>query len=340
MPINVVAVYDLAPEFVAQIEAVDSSVRVRTVGAGTREAFGRLPYPSELTNAADPAEIEAAIRDAEVIFGPWAGPLPGLDVQTAAPHLRWVQSPIVGYERVNPDLIGDVQFTNIGEMSSAPIAEWVLACILMFAKGWPAAGVEQRAHRWTRYMPREVAGSTVGIVGLGSIGGEVAKRARALGCRVIGMRRSFGAGTSHPLVDVALPPDRLHELLAASDYVVLTAPLTAQTRGIIDAAALAAMRTDAVLLNVGRGPLVDEPALIEALREHRISGAALDVFSREPLPADSPLWDLDNIVMTPHIAAGTDRYYERATDIFCANLRRYIAGEPLEFLVDPRATQG
>lgn len=339
MPVDVVVAYDLDPALAARIEAVSPEVSLRVLGAGRRASFGgRLPYPSELTNATPAEEVTEAARTAEVIFCGWAGPLPRMDVTRDAPRLRWVQLAHVGFERVNPALTGDVSFTNIGEMSSPPIAEWVIGCMLMFAKGWPGAFHAQRAHEWRRFMPREVNGATVGIIGLGSIGSEVARRARALGCRVIGMRRSFEANPSHPLVDTALPPSMLHALLAQSDYVVLTAPLTAQTRGIINAAALAAMRPEAVLLNVGRGPLIEEAALIDALRERRIAGAALDVFDREPLPADSPLWDLENIVMTPHIAAGTDHYYERATDIFCANLRRYLAGQPLEHLVDPRSS--
>ena len=340
MPVNVVVAYDLAPELAARIAAVSPDVRVRVLGAGASASFGgRLPYPSELTSATPDAELVEAAREAEVIFCGWAGPLPRLHLAAEAPRLRWVQLAHVGFDRVDPALAGGVAFTNIGEMSSTPIAEWVVGCMLMFAKGWPGAFHAQRDHAWRRYMPREVDGATVGIIGLGSIGGEVARRARALGCRVIGMRRSFETSPTHPLVDEALPPARLPRLLAESDYVVLTAPLTAQTRGIIDAAALAAMRPEAVLLNVGRGPLIDESALVEALRARRIAGAALDVFDREPLPPDSPLWDLDNLVMTPHIAAGTDHYYERATDIFCDNLRRYLAGQPLANLVDPSVTE-
>lgn len=340
MPVDVVVAYDLDPALAAQIEAVSPDVSLRVLGGGKRSAFaGRLPYPSELTNMTPPEEVTEAARTAEVIFCGWAGPLPRMQLDQDAPRLRWVQLAHVGFDHINPARTGNVTFTNVGEMSSPPIAEWVIGCMLMFAKGWPGAFHAQRAHEWRRFMPREVSGATVGIVGLGSIGSEVARRARALGCRVIGMRRSFEADPSHPLVDRALPPSMLHALLAESDYVVLTAPLTAQTRGMIDAAALAAMRPDAVILNVGRGALIDEAALVEALQARRIAGAALDVFAREPLPADSPLWDLDNVVMTPHIAAGTDRYYERATGIFCANLRRYLAGEPLEHIVDPRSSR-
>lgn len=337
MSLNIVVAFDLPPALVARIEAVAPGASVRVLGRGTLAGFGgRLPYPSELANAVPPEEIIDAIRDADVLFGAWAGALPRIDVTEAAPRLRWVQTTIVGIDLVNPARIGDVTFTNVGNMSAPPIAEWVVGCMLMFAKGWPGAWRAQRDHAWTRYMPREVAGTTVGIVGLGSIGSAVAVAARHLGCRVLGTRRSFESNPSHPLLDEALPPSRLPELLAASDYVVLTVPLTAETRGMIDAQALGQMRTDAVLLNVGRGALIDEPALVDALRAGTIAGAALDVFAREPLPADSPLWDLENLVLTPHIAAGTDHYYERATDIFCANLRRFLDGEPLVNVVDPR----
>lgn len=338
MSVNVLVALDLPAEHVARIAAVDPRISVRAIGTGQRDSFGgRLPYPSELTARTPDNELAAALEDAEVMFAGWANMLPNAELVTAAPHLRWVQLLHVGYERVDPARVGDVTFTNIGEMSAGPIAEWVIGCMLMFAKGWPPAYRHQRDHAWTRYMPREVAGSTVGIIGLGSIGGEVARRARDLGCRVIGTRRAFETTPSHPLLDEALPPSRLDDLLSASDYVVLTAPLTEQTRGIIDARALALMRPEGVLLNVGRGALIDEPALIEALRERRIGGAALDVFEQEPLPEDSPLWDLENLAITPHIAAGTDHYYERATGIFCANLRRYLDGEPLAHIVDPRA---
>jgi phosphoglycerate dehydrogenase-like enzyme len=136
-------------------------------------------------------------------------------------------------------------------------------------------------------------------------------------------------------VDEAVPPSDLEYLLSESDVVVVAAPYTEETRGLIGAKALATMKSDALLINVARGSLVDEPALIDALRSGVIGGAALDVFAEEPLPADSPLWDLERVLITPHIAAGTERYFERATSIFCSNLERYLAGAPLHNVVDP-----
>jgi phosphoglycerate dehydrogenase-like enzyme len=335
MTVQIVVTLDLDAESVRRIQAVDSSVRVRVLGAGLRARFSdRLPYPSELQALTPREEIEAALSGAEVLFSSWAGALPALDLRALAPHLRWVQLTHAGAERVDPALTGGVTFTTVGGMSAGPIAEWVVATMLMFAKGWPDTFRDQQAHRYRRFMPRELAGATVGIVGLGTIGSEVARRARTLGCHVIATRRSLTARTSHALVDEALPPADLDYLLGASDYVVLTAPLTPETRGLIDARALRAMRADGVLINVSRGGLVDEAALTHALREHTIGGAALDVFAEEPLPADSPLWDLERAILSPHIAAGIPDYYTRATTVCCDNLARYLRGEPLEHVVD------
>ena len=335
MTTDVLVTLDLAPHIVERIAAVDASLRVRTLGAGTRASFGgRLPYPSELQATTPREEIEAAIASADVLYSSWAGALPDLDLRAIAPRLRWVQLLHAGAERVNPALTGDITFTSAAGMSAGPIAEWVIGTMLLFAKGWPEVFRDQQAHRYRRYMPREVEGTTLGIVGLGTIGVEVARRARALGCRVLGMRRSFVERGPHDLVDEALPPSDLDALLAESDYVLLSAPATAETAQLIDARALRLMKRDAVLINVARGSLVDEAALAEALRERRPRCAALDVFAQEPLPTDWPLWDLDNLVLTPHVAAGTDRYYERATAIFEENLRRFLRGEPLVNVVD------
>jgi phosphoglycerate dehydrogenase-like enzyme len=335
MTIEIVVTLDLDPALVAQIEAVDNSLHVRVLGRGMRASFHeRTPYPSELQALTSSDDIEANLPEADILFASWAGALPGLDLPALAPRLRWVQLTHAGAERVDATLTRGVTFTTVGGMSAGPIAEWVIGCMLMFAKGWPATFRDQQQHVYRRFMPRELAGSTVGIVGLGTIGLEVASRARALGCRVMAMRRSFTARAPHDLVDEAVPPGDLDYLLSASDYVVLTAPLTAETRRLIDARAIRAMRSDAVLINVSRGGLVDEDALVEALRKGTIGGTALDVFQREPLPPDSPLWDLDRAILSPHIAAGTEHYYERATDVFCANLAHYLRGESLAHVVD------
>jgi phosphoglycerate dehydrogenase-like enzyme len=207
------------------------------------------------------------------------------------------------------------------------MAEFVVAYILLMAKRLPDLLRAQMRHQWSPPEPDELGGRTVGIVGAGAVGTEVARRCAALGMRVIGTKR-----TPQPLPDFeqVLPPSGLPELLRASDYVVLTSPLTTETRGMIGEAELRAMKPTAYLLNVARGALIDEHVLTRALREHWIAGACLDAFVQEPLSPDSPLWDLENLVITPHTSYRSPNGTERGIASFVANLRRYLAGEPLE----------
>jgi phosphoglycerate dehydrogenase-like enzyme len=290
------------------------------------------------TEMVEPGRFAAALADVEIAFGNWSGQwnevvaaLPG-----SAPRLRWVQLGSAGADALTPAALGSgLTFTTTAGFNAVSIAEWVVGCMVMFAKGLPRLFRNQQAHGWERLPVETLVGKTLGIVGFGHIGAEVAKRARAFGCRIVATRRSFGEGGGDPLLDVAYPPAEVGRLLAESDYVVLSSALTAETRGLIDAAALRAMKSSAVLINVSRGEVVDEAALAEALRGGTITGAALDVTQREPLPAEHPLWDLDNIVITPHISGRVADLYALATEIFCDNLRRYLAGEALRNQVDP-----
>jgi phosphoglycerate dehydrogenase-like enzyme len=178
-----------------------------------------------------------------------------------------------------------------------------------------------------------LAGATLGLIGLGSIGREVAGRASALGMRVIGARE-HAEREKPPGIDEVFSSDRLDQMLPQCDYVVLAAPLTPATRGLMNARRLRAMKPDAYVINVGRGPLIAAADLVEALKERRIAGAALDVFEQEPLPEDSPLWNLDHLLITPHTAALTEKLWQRHYHLFCQNLRRYGEGKPLLFVVD------
>jgi phosphoglycerate dehydrogenase-like enzyme len=258
------------------------------------------------------------------------------DFRERAPNVRWVQLTHAGAERVNPALIAQgITFTTAGGLAATPIAEFVMTYILMFSKGWPRLFRAQEERKYSRFMPRELLGKTVGIVGMGYIGGEVARLAKAFGCRVLGMRRSFTQRGPDAVADEAVPPSDLGFLLGESDFVVIAAPLTAETSGLIGAEQLRAMKPSAHLINIARGGLLDEPALIEALKQGTIAGAGLDVFTREPLPPDSELWALDNVILTPHISGGTEIYNKRATDIFCSNLERFLSGQELFNVVDP-----
>jgi phosphoglycerate dehydrogenase-like enzyme len=284
--------------------------------------------------------VEQHIADSEILFGISLRPEQFL----VAKKLRWIHSQAAAvHQFMFPELVNsDVIITNARDVHGPVVAEQVIAMMFASAKRIPAAVRFQQKHVWGqdamsggRSRTRELAGTTVGLVGLGSIGRNVAKHACALGMRVIAVRE-------HPekekpqYVDEVLPTSKLPELLAQSDYVVLSAPVTAETTGMIGRQQLATMKPEAFLLNVGRGPLIDETALAEVLREHKIGGAALDVFDQEPLPADSPLWDLEDLLITPHTAGISEKMWDRHYVLFSDNLRRYLSGQPLLGLVDKR----
>jgi phosphoglycerate dehydrogenase-like enzyme len=191
----------------------------------------------------------------------------------------------------------------------------------------------QAERRWERRgRLGELEGATLGVIGVGAIGAKLAEKARGVGMRVLGLRRD--PARACPNVEHMFGPDGLHALLAQADWVAITAALTPETQGLFGAAELAAMKPGAYLINIGRGAIVDEQALIAALRDGGIGGAGLDVFEHEPLPDDSPLWTLKNVIVTPHFAGATPHYAERVTDIFVDNLARYRRGEPLRNVVD------
>jgi phosphoglycerate dehydrogenase-like enzyme len=285
--------------------------------------------------------VEQHIADVEILFGISIRP----EQFVAARKLRWIHSQAAAvHQLMFPELVNsDVIITNARDVHGPVVAEQVIAMMFALAKRIPAAVRSQQKHVWGqdafssgRSHSRELAGATLGLVGLGSIGRNVAKHASALGMRVIAVRE-------HPekekpqYVDEVLPTSKLQELLTQSDYVVLSTPVTPETKGMIGAPQLAAMKPDAFLLNVGRGPLIDEAALVEILRRHKIGGAALDVFDQEPLPPESPLWDLEDLLITPHTAGISEKMWERHYVLFSDNLRRYLSGQPLLGLVDKRS---
>ncbi|MBY0398064.1 MAG: D-2-hydroxyacid dehydrogenase, partial [Thermoleophilia bacterium] len=267
-----------------------------------------------------------------------------------APRLTWVHSATSGVERALTPAARErgIVVTNARGVFTRPIAEHVLMLILTISRRLPQLLELQRERTWQPLQGVELRELTVGIVGYGSIGRAVASLAGAFGSRVIALRRNpdgppvqpSAAGDDFPFQPAPeriVGPDRLHDLLAASDFVILAAPLTPETDGLIDDAALAAMRPDAWLINVARGRLVDDRALLRALREGRIGGAALDAFREEPLPSSSPFYDLPNVIVTPHTAWSSARVLDRSIELFCDNLRRFAAGQPLRNVVDPEA---
>jgi phosphoglycerate dehydrogenase-like enzyme len=248
--------------------------------------------------------------------------------------LKWVHTFSIGLDDPVFRTIVDrgITLTNGVGTQSQPIAQHVLLMMLHHVKGMANWERNKALHRWERTPSDELTGKTVCLLGLGGIGAEVAKVAKVLGMRVIGLRRR---PDPVPDVDELLPADAVGELCARADFLVICAPLTRRTKGIVGPAELSRMKPSGYVINVARGPLIQEAALIAALKEGRIAGAALDVFDQEPLPEDHPLWDLPNVVITPHQAPSSPLHLVRGTELFIENLRRYAAGEPLMNVVDP-----
>ena len=284
--------------------------------------------------------IDEHLRDAEIIFTISLRP----DQLATTRKLRWIHAPTAAvHQFLFPELINsDVILTNSTEVHGPVVAEHVIALIFALAKKIPQASVLQQKHVWGKepmwregYCPREIAGATLGLIGVGSIGRRVARMASALGMRVIAVREHINKGAPEG-VEAVFAPSELDKLLAQSDFVIMAAPLVSATQGLLNSERIARMKPDSFLINVGRGPQVDEAALADALGSRRIAGAALDVFEHEPLPPDSPLWDLDNLLITPHTAGLTEKLWDRHYGLFSENLRRYLLRQPLKYVVDKR----
>jgi phosphoglycerate dehydrogenase-like enzyme len=293
----------------------------------------------------DPAGEErwrAMLARAEVLFGIPGESDAGLAEAVAGlPRLRWVHATSAGAgEQVRraglpPEALERVRVTTSSGVHAVPLAEFTVLGLLAVAKELPRLVADQRARAWpeVRRPLRELRGQTLFLVGLGAIGREVARLAKALGMHTVGFRRTQGPPPG--FVDEVHGPERLPDLAGRADAVVVSLPHTEATTGLVDRATIDRLPPGCIFVNVGRGKVVDEPALIEALRGRRIAGAVLDVFATEPLPPDSPLWTLPNVLVTPHAAALSARENQRIVDLFVANLRRYLDGQPLENVVEP-----
>ena len=301
-----------------------------------RQAFPNV----EVVHLSDYKSLSEHIPDTEILIAWSVRP----EQIRSARKLRWIHSPAAAvHQLMFPELVeSDIALTNAREIHGPVVAEHVIAQILALAKKLPDAIRFQQKHAWAQEklwneLPRvrEIAGATLGLVGVGSIGREVATRAAALGMRVIAVREHPEKGTPEG-VESVLATSQLNHLLAQSDYVVLAAPVTPSTSRLINAERLVRMKPEGCLINVSRGPLIDHEALAGALRARQLAGAALDVFPEEPLASDSPLWDLENLLITPHTAALTEKLWLRHYDLIQENLRRYLANEPLLAVVDKR----
>jgi phosphoglycerate dehydrogenase-like enzyme len=283
--------------------------------------------------------VPEEIIDADVLIGSSLRPQHFL----MANKLRWIHSPAAAvHQLMYPELLqSSVVLTNSTGIHGPVVAEHAIAVLLAMAKRLPQAMQYQARHEWSqnqlwhsRPRPREVADATVAVIGMGGIGREFTARAKAFGMKVLAVREIPGKGPDG--ADAVYSSSQIDEVLPQSDYVLLCTPVTPATTGIMNAERLSRMKSDAYLINVARGPLIDEAALVDALRERRIAGAALDVFMEEPLPPDSPFWPLDNVLITPHTAAVTDRLWERHYVHIADNLRRFLAGQTVLNQVDKK----
>ena len=280
-------------------------------------------------------QVKASAQQADVAFGSmrknWIKDLP---------NLRWIQLTSAGADRLildTPELVEhDLILTNSSGVHAIPISEHIFALMLTLSRNIQASIRKQIKHQWLdrRYWVNvsELNNATMGLIGVGQIGQMTAKKAKMADMKVLGLRRN--PKLSAPFVDKIFGPDGLMDLLKSSDWVVITAPLTAETRGMIGESEFRIMKKSAYIINVARGPIIQEKALIQALKAGWIAGAGLDVFETEPLPESSPLWDLENVVITNHAAGTSPHHIDRRLNIFLENLKRYQAGDALINVVD------
>lgn len=314
----------IEPEALDIIRAVSDDVIVIDVADLTRaERDGDYSRSEELNAELAQADVVYVLKMPERML-------------ERTPRLKWIQTISTGVEKIlTPEMArSEVVVTNMSGIHEVTIAEFVLMLMLMFVKDAPRSFYQQIEGRW-KWFPMDVlTDKTVGIVGLGRIGREVARVSKFFGMHVMATRRSAAIGEENEEVDRLLPRSDLHELLSVSDFVVLALPLTEESRGLIGASELKAMKSSARLINVSRGAIVDESELVQALQEGWIGGAGLDVFTEEPLPADSPLRRMRNVIFSPHVSGDIAAYDVGAARLFAVNLQRYLEGEHLLNVVD------
>jgi len=299
----------------------------------------KLPPDTNIAVGKSVEAFERLASDADVILSWSASGKLLREVFGISPNVRWIHSRSAGLDTVLfPELIeSPVPLTNGRGVFSQSLGEFALGAILYFAKDFRRMIANQQAGRWEAFDIVEVSGQTVGIVGYGDIGRAVATRVRAMGMRILAVKR-HGPPLYNvdPLINQIYTPAERTEMISRCDYIVCAAPLTPETRGMIGAAEFAAMKPNAVVVNIGRGPVIDEAAMLRALTEKRIKGAALDVFDTEPLPAGHAFYHLDNVLLSPHCADHTHDWTEQAMRFFLAQFERYQQGRPLENVVNKK----
>ena len=338
--LNVLIASYLEPEHVARIRQVDPRVDViyePDLLRKPRYAADHNGVPVPRTPV-DEARWRSLLAKADVLFD--FDYTNDADLPELAPRVRWIQASSAGIgqfvarRRYHERMKGAV-FTTARGVHAVPLAEFCALAILGFSRGLFRMHDLQARKHWERFSGTDLVGRTVVIFGHGAIGREVARLARAFGMKAIGVKRSVGFETpSAHQVDELHPASALRDLLPRAEFLVLAAPHTTETERVLGARELALLPPGAFLINIGRGALVDELAMIESLQGGHVAGAALDVFATEPLPLDSPLWTMPNVLVSPHSASTSDRENGRLTELFCENLSRYLSGQPLQNVLD------
>ncbi len=298
----------------------------------------QLPSSTSIAVGETADALSKAAPDADVVLN-WAVSNATLrEIFGKCRRVRWVHTRNAGLDNLLfPELVeSPATLTNGRGVFSQSLGEFVIGAILFFAKDFRRLIRNQQAGVWDPFDMTEIAGQTICILGYGDIGRAVASRARTLGMRVLAVKRRPPAAGADPLANEVVGPEERRDAIARADYVAVCAPLTPETRGMAGVAEIAAMKPAAVMINVGRGPVIDEQALIRALTEKRIRGAALDVFDQEPLPAGHPFYKLDNVLLSPHCADHTPTWTDDAMRYFVAQFERYRKGEPLQSVVDKK----
>jgi phosphoglycerate dehydrogenase-like enzyme len=331
--VNVLVARWLEEGYRSQIAAVDPRIRVfyaaEQVAAEIKRSRALIDQaPDEEAHVG----LDSLLREAEVIYGLRFPE----NILERAPHLKWVQTSSAGVDTLVGTKLwqSDVILTTTSGIHIIPMREHVFGLMLMFVKHAPVYFANKQTKVWKQHMPDLLCGKTLGVVGLGRIGEGIARMAKAFEMKVVATRRHVTEQEISAAVDTLYPADKLPEVLGESDFVVVTVALTEKTRKLIGESELQAMKSTAYIINIARGSVIDEAALTKALKEKWIAGAGLDVFEKEPLPQDSELWTLPNVIITPHVAGIMPDYNARAMEIFCENLRRYLAGQPLINVID------
>jgi phosphoglycerate dehydrogenase-like enzyme len=329
--INVLILPALSKENLRRIASVSPRLNVIEASYLTTSEPGRVPY--EIKDATSQEKLNELLTSAEIVLAY----NPGKDLVIPAPKLKWIQNILAGSDRLlaeDPRTNPGYKITNTSGIHGPPGSELVLEMMLMLSKQANFYFENKQQRKWQVAVPSLLYKQTVGIVGLGGIGIEIARLCRAFNMKVIATRRSARSGSHAKYVDVLYPRAQLSQIIKESDFLVMAVPSTPDTINMISTAEFNTMKPTAFLINIGRGNTVDEEALIHALETKRIAGAGLDVFTVEPLPPTSRLWDLPNAIIIPHRGGQRNDYHDAMVDIFCKNLERYVAGRRLINLVN------